>query len=105
MDHSIFVIRPSGVLTQATIEEISRPIEEAIAQGSLRILINCQNISFMDSAALGGLVVALKRVRAANAELWLCSLPPAMTMLLELTGLNQVFPQVQDESDFMQAQS
>lgn len=46
---------------------------------------------FMDSTALSALVIRLKRVRAVNGRLALCRLNGQAYMVLDHSGMDQVF--------------
>jgi anti-sigma B factor antagonist len=66
-------------------------IRTAIAQGQKRILINLENVPYMDSAGLGMLVSALKSARENKGGIFLASLTDQVRMVIELTRLDRVF--------------
>jgi anti-anti-sigma factor len=45
----------------------------------------------LDSAGLIALVAALQRSRMLGKQLYLCSVPPGIRMIFELTQLDRVF--------------
>lgn len=55
------------------------------------VLVDFSDVEFMSSTGLMALVMAFKRVREAEKSLFLCSVNEQVKMLLELTGMNEVF--------------
>uniref|UniRef100_UPI00262F8232 STAS domain-containing protein n=1 Tax=uncultured Thermosynechococcus sp. TaxID=436945 RepID=UPI00262F8232 len=55
------------------------------------LLLDCAEVTFIDSSGLGALVVALKTVRTAGGQLYLRNVPKQMMMLFELTSMDKVF--------------
>jgi anti-anti-sigma factor len=78
-------------LEETAIEQFHQLVSAAIASNSMVILIDFQAVEFMSSPGLMAMVVALKRSREANKKLLLCSVNEQVKMLLELTGMDQVF--------------
>ena len=97
---SIFkVIQPSGILDGSKAAEFRREISDSAANGTT-ILIDFQNVSFMDSSGLGALVLARKAVLAAGAQLCVCSLNNQVRMLFELTSMDQAFKVFTSQEEF-----
>ena len=91
MSSEIKVFRPSGILDSLNGAELRRGVNDAIASGARTILINCQDVTFMDSSGLGALVMILKSIRAVKGKLALCSIIDQIQILLELTSMDKVF--------------
>ncbi len=91
MKSVVKVIRPSGILDGTQANQFKQEISESLAKNAKIILIDFQDVTFMDSSGLGVLVLALKNARTAGCELFLCSINEQIQMLFELTSMNQVF--------------
>jgi anti-anti-sigma factor len=91
MSSVIQVIEPSGILDGTKAQEFRQKINESIEGGATVILVDFQDVTFMDSSGLGALVLCLKTVRAAGAKLFLCSINEQIRMLFELTSMDRVF--------------
>jgi anti-sigma B factor antagonist len=59
--------------------------------GTKVLLIDFQNVFFMDSSGLGALVIARNRVQKAGGKLMLCGLNGQARMLLEISGMEHAF--------------
>jgi anti-sigma B factor antagonist len=99
MSFVVEVIKPQGILDATKTAEFRQKVNESINSGAKIILIDFSNVTFMDSSGLGALVFSLKTVRAAGAQLFLCSINEQIKILFELTSLDQVFQIVTDRSE------
>jgi anti-anti-sigma factor len=80
-----------------------RWIEEATATMPAYLVVNLENVQFMDSTALSILVQGMKRSRQLDGDLRLCSVPPSIRMILELTRLDKVIEIFPEEEQAVQA--
>ncbi|MDB9529846.1 STAS domain-containing protein [Oscillatoria sp. CS-180] len=91
MKSDIRIIEPSGILDGTQGESFRQEVDDAIADGADMVLIDLKNVTFVDSSGLGILVVVLKKVRAAQKEMYFCSINDQVRMLFELTSMDRVF--------------
>lgn len=102
MNPSVKILQPTGLFGGTYVTTFRQEIQELVAAGTVIVLVDCQNISFMDSSGLGALVVALKMLRAADGELFLCSLSKQIKMLFEMASMDQVFRVLANQREFEQ---
>jgi anti-anti-sigma factor len=100
MNKIIKIVEPSGIVDGAKANEFRQEISDSIDRGVELILIDFKNVTFMDSSGLGALVLALKTVRSAEAQMFLCSLNDQIKMLLELTSMDRVFDTLSSREEF-----
>lgn len=100
MKVSYVVIQPSGILDGTKAAEFRHQVDEAIRKKAMVLLIDMQNVTFMDSSGLGGLVQALKAIRSSGGQLFVCSTNDQIKMLFELTSMDKVFTTFIDRQDF-----
>ena len=91
MNPLIKVVRPSGILDSTKANQFRQEISEHIQNNAEIIIIDFQDVSFMDSSGLGALVISLKTIRSAGAQLFICSINDQIRMLFELTSMDRVF--------------
>ncbi|MCL1473173.1 STAS domain-containing protein [Argonema antarcticum] len=94
------VIQPAGILDSAKGSEFRQEIGEIVENGVNIVLIDFQDVTFMDSSGLGALVLALKTVRAAGGKLFICSINEQIRMLFELTSMDRVFQIFPNRDEF-----
>ena len=99
---TVRVIQPSGLMDGVNGNQLQQEIAATVQAGASQILINFESVSFMDSSGLGALVIAFKRVRVSGSRLSLCCLNDQVTMLLELTGMDEVFEIFGSQEEFNQ---
>lgn len=91
MTTGIKIIQPSGIFDGTYALEFRQEIKEKITSDIEVVLIDFQNVTFMDSSGLGALVLALKTVRSQGGSMYLCNINEQIKMLFELTGMDRVF--------------
>lgn len=82
---------PTRILSASTAGDLLDGITRSLQAGTINILVDFHQVMFMDSTGLSALVVALKQVREANGRLALCRLNGQASMVLEHSGMDQVF--------------
>ncbi len=102
MSAAVSIIEPSGILDSTEAESFRQQVDEALEQGIETVLIDLQHVSFVDSSGLGALVVALKKFKAMNRVMYICSVNDQVRMLFELTSMDRVFEVLRDRAEFDQ---
>ncbi|MCT7950445.1 STAS domain-containing protein [Ancylothrix sp. C2] len=97
------IIQPSGLLDGTKATQVRKEIDEIISSGASLVLIDLQEVTFIDSSGLGALVSALKAVRAAGGKLFICSINAQVRMLFELTSMDRVFQIFANRDEFNKA--
>ncbi len=100
MSPVVEVVQPSGILDGTKAGHFRQEISNLVESGVDIVLIDFQDVTFMDSSGLGALVLALKTVRAAGGKLFICSVNEQIKMLFELTSMDRVFEIFPSREDF-----
>jgi anti-anti-sigma factor len=79
----------SGLLTM---------IDNLLASGATRIVINLEHVNYVDSAGLGALIEMQRKTKAKGGSLKLCHLRPNLTRALEMARLLPIFETCPTES-------
>ena len=98
-DMTYEVVRPKGILDGTQASQLRRNISKKSDKAKI-ILIDLQDVTFIDSSGLGALVSALKTVRSKGSKLFICSINDQIRMLFELTSMDRVFKVYKSEIDF-----
>jgi anti-anti-sigma factor len=85
------VIQPAGVLDVTNCSQLRREIVESANAGVSNVLLDCQNLVFMDSSGLAALVLASQKVREVNSQLSICSIDRQIKILFELSSMDDIF--------------
>jgi len=70
-----------------------------VAEGKKKVVLNMDNITFIDSAGLGTLVSAHHSAKAQGASLRLCHLGSKFTEVLQITKLMTIFDVYNTEAE------
>lgn len=90
-DSSLQVFQPTRILTADNAIGLRDWAKDAIATGTSILVVDCSQISFMDSSGLGALVSLNKMVQQAGGQLRICALQGQARMLFEMTNLHNFF--------------
>src|SRR5271157_2234552 len=74
-------------------------VKSLIAAGKKKIILNMDNITFIDSAGLGTLVAAHHSVKSQGASMRLCHLGSKFQEVLQITKLMTIFEVYNTEAE------
>jgi len=86
------VVEVQGEVDLYTSSQLRDAILRLTEEGENRIVVDLNNVSFMDSSGLGVLVAGLKRARERGGELALVFGEGSVQKVLGITRLDKVFP-------------
>jgi anti-sigma B factor antagonist len=96
----VVIVDLEGKLTAGLGDQILREaLDELLAEGYKKILLNLSGVSFLDSAGLGELVSGLRTARNLGAELKVLKASARVKTALQLTRLLPVFDVFEDEQE------
>jgi anti-sigma B factor antagonist len=102
MNSVVQIIEPEGILDGTKTVDFQDQINQIIDSGVHTILVDFTKVTFMDSSGLGALVKVFKLLKAAEVELFLCSINDQVKMLFELTSMDKYFAILENREEFNQ---
>ena len=81
------------------VSSLREKVREMIDDGKLNIILDLENVDYIDSTGLGGLVISFTSVKKAGGALKILKLSKRNIELLILTKLTTVFEIFMDEQD------
>ncbi len=92
LQSALTVVQPSGALNAATAHILQDQLSDHIASStSAGLMVDMSRVESLDSAGLVSLISALRMARNLSKRFCLCSVPPSIRIVFELTQLDQVF--------------
>jgi len=85
------VLAVSGEIDIATAPSLREKLHSLLAEGHLQLIIDLDEVTFLDSTALGVLVGVLKRARTEGGELRVVCNQPRVRKVFEITRLDSAF--------------
>jgi anti-sigma B factor antagonist len=87
----IEVIDVQGEIDIYTAPRLRELLIDLVSTGHCQLVVNLDEVGFLDSAGLGVLVGGLRRVRARDGSLDLVCTQQPILKILKITGLTEVF--------------
>jgi anti-sigma B factor antagonist len=91
-DERRIVVRPAGRVDADAAPDLKQRLREIANEGTVHVIVDLKEVSFIDSSGLSALVSGLKALREHAGELSLCQPQPQALKALRLTLLDRVFP-------------
>ncbi|GGT05572.1 anti-sigma factor antagonist [Planobispora rosea] len=92
-DHpAVTVITLDGEIDVLTADHLRQSIDQALARGRSRLVIDAAGLGFCDSGGLHTLIAGQRRATSAGGWLHLAHAHGYLQRLLELTQLIELFP-------------
>lgn len=95
----IVILDLKGRLIVGDSNKLRERVNEEVAKGNIRILVNLEQAEYIDSTGLGGLVICYTTLQKASGALKLLNLNRRNIELLVLTKLHTIFEVFTDEQD------
>lgn len=81
------VVALFGKLDASSQAAAERFLEDVVAQGSHRVVLDCAGLEFISSAGVRALLTLVKRVKPLGGAVSVCAARPHVRQLLEFSGL------------------
>lgn len=89
--HEVLCIRLSGELDHHSADELREKAANTIEKNKIRhIILNLEQLSFMDSSGLGVILGRYKQIKQVHGEMVVCAISPAIQRLFEMSGLFKI---------------
>ncbi|MER0446160.1 STAS domain-containing protein [Streptomyces sp. NPDC006711] len=85
------ILTPAGELDHHTADLLREPLEGAIAQGRIRLVVDCSQLEFCDSTGLNVLLGARLKAEELGGAVHLVAMQPVVARVFEITGAEAVF--------------
>ncbi len=97
------IVAVGGEIDVYTAPKLRDKITELVAAGAYDLVVDMEQVEFLDSTGLGVLVGGLKKVRAHSGSLQLVCNQERLLKIFRITGLAKVFT-IHDSADEALAQ-
>lgn len=87
----IHVMHCGGSLDADTVSAFKKIAYELVGKGAKQFVIDCTNLTFIDSMGLGVLISLLRRVRTNDGDVKVAALSDEVKTIFEITRLHRLF--------------
>ncbi|MCL1900407.1 MAG: STAS domain-containing protein [Promicromonosporaceae bacterium] len=90
-DHADYIVlAPTGKFNMVSAPLLKTRMDDLVAAGKARLIIDMSSVEFIDSSGLGALIGGLKGTRQAGGELRLAAPGDQARAVLKLTNLDRI---------------
>jgi anti-sigma B factor antagonist len=86
------VLSPRGEIDSVTGPRLKECITETLVGGEVHLIVDLDDVDFIESTGLGALVCGRRRAEAVNGSLSLVCVEDQLLRVFRVTGLDKVFP-------------
>lgn len=92
----------SGRVDSANAKDFDQQLTDIIEAGASRLVVDCGDLTYISSAGLRALLVAIKKTNAAGGGVAMCRVPAHIKEVLDVSGFTRL-TKVFDTADEAQA--
>jgi len=92
-----------GEIDLFTAPDLERAVAEALEAGRIRIVVDLTEATYLDSAALGVLIDAVRRLRSRDGVLAIVNVDESVDTIFEIVGLHQIFTILHTRDEALEA--
>lgn len=89
-EQGVGVVTPRGRLNMVSARRLKELLADLVKGGTIRIVVDLAQTTFLDSSGLGALIAGLKSARQAGGDLRIARPTPSVMTVFELTNLDKV---------------
>ena len=93
---ALSVLGVEGFLDAHTAPEFERSIQSEIDGGHVRIVVNCEKLTYISSAGLGVFMSFVEEIRERGGDIKICGLIPKVKQVFEILGFPAIYDIVDD---------
>lgn len=98
-DGDICIVKLEGEVDVYTAPRLKEKLVELLDDGCISIIVDLEQVAFIDSSGLGVLVGALRRAREKGGAVRLVCTREGVLKIFRITGLDKVFPIFADAAE------
>jgi len=88
-EKNIPIIRVKGEIDIYTCPKLNEALSDSINAGNKGIILNLENISYIDSTGLGAIAQSARALNATNGQLYIVCNQPQIRKIFEVSGLDK----------------
>lgn len=87
----ILFVKLSGELDQSSVEKLRVRVSELVSNYNIvYIVINCKELTFMDSSGIGFIIGRFNQLKDVNGKIIMCELNQLINRIVNVSGLSRI---------------
>ncbi len=91
LSHQVVRIVPQGRLDAVTVPSLEAALEDRLAAGTVRLLVDLSEVNYISSSGLRVLLSVRRKAQAGGGDVMLCGMSPRVREVFEMIGFDQLF--------------
>jgi anti-anti-sigma factor len=100
---NVKVLHPSGILTAKASQSLLEEFRALLEIGVRVVLVELQDVNFIDSSGLGILVSMAAKLRSQGGNICICSPNDQVRCLFDITDMSRIIPVFNNQDEFYAA--
>ena len=95
----VTVLYPRGFINAHTVRGFDSAIQQAVSRRRFKVVVNCEDLSYIASAGLGAMMGAIEEIRGSGGDLRLAALNETVHNIFEILGFNHLYRTYPSEAE------
>ncbi|PIE01898.1 MAG: anti-anti-sigma factor [Acidobacteria bacterium] len=95
----LWVLNVDGYINAHTVQKFEQSLQDLLKEEKYQILLNCRDLSYINSSGLGVLMGSIDEIQEKNGFLWLCDMNETVFHIFDTLGFTHLFPVYQNEEE------
>ena len=96
LQDGLSILSIEGFLDAHTAPEFEQAIQAEIDAGHVRIIVNCEKLTYISSAGLGVFMSFVEEIRERGGDIKICGLIPKVKQVFEILGFQAIYDILDD---------
>jgi anti-sigma B factor antagonist len=97
VEDGLSIVAIEGFVDAHTAPQFEDVIQKAVDEGRIRIVVNCEKLTYISSAGLGVFMSFIEEVRDRGGDIKICGLAPKVKHTFEILGFQDIFEMLDDQ--------
>ncbi len=103
IENDIAILDVDGDIDLYSASDLRDSVFEQIDMGKTKVIINLENVTYIDSSGIGTLITSLSKIKKINGKMCIINVYDSVKKVFELTKLTTFFKMYSSESEALEA--
>ena len=97
VEEGLSIITLEGFVDAHTAPQFESAVQSEIDAGHIRLIVDCEKLSYISSAGLGVFMSFVEEVRDRGGDIKICGLVPKVRHTFDILGFQDIFEMLDDQ--------
>jgi anti-sigma B factor antagonist len=97
VEDGLSIVAIEGFVDAHTAPQFEDAIQKAVDAGRIRIVVDCEKLTYISSAGLGVFMSFIEEVRDQGGDIKICGLAPKVKHTFDILGFQDIFEMLDDQ--------